>query len=73
MAGLIDKDAELARLDKLLAKLEADVPRVEGKLKNESYVKNAPAEVVEKDRARLAELAQQIAEYRAQRAKVERL
>jgi valyl-tRNA synthetase len=73
MAGLIDKDAELARLDKLLAKLEADVPRVEGKLKNESYVKNAPAEVVEKDRARLAELAAQIAEYRAQRAKVAKL
>jgi valyl-tRNA synthetase len=70
MAGLIDKDAELARLDKLLAKLEADVPRVEGKLKNESYVKNAPAEVVAKDRARLAELAAQIAEFRAQRAKV---
>jgi valyl-tRNA synthetase len=70
MKGLIDKDAELARLDKLLAKLEADVPRVEGKLANESYVKNAPAEVVAKDRARLAELAAQIAEFKAQRAKV---
>jgi len=70
MKGLIDKDAELARLDKLLAKLEADVPRVAGKLANESYVKNAPAEVVARDRARLAELGQQIAEFRAQRAKV---
>ena len=70
MKGLIDKDAELARLEKLLARLEADVPRVESKLANASYVANAPAEVVAKDRARLTELAQQIAEFKAQRAKV---
>jgi valyl-tRNA synthetase len=73
MEGLIDKGAELARLDKLIAKLEAEVPRIEAKLANQGYVSRAPAEVVAKDRARLAELAQQLAEYRAQRAKVEEL
>jgi len=73
LKGNIDKDTELARLDKLLARLEADVPRVEGKLANENYVRSAPSEVVAKDRERLTELANQIAEFKAQRAKIQAL
>ncbi len=63
----------LAGLRPAFDMLEADVPRVESKLANASYVANAPAEVVAKDRARLAELAAQIAEFKAQRAKVQAL
>ena len=37
MAGLIDKDAELARLQKELDRLTGEIKRVEGKLANESY------------------------------------
>ena len=41
MAGLIDKDAELARLSKGIEKLEKDVQRVKGKLSNENFVGKA--------------------------------
>src|SRR5690606_11873897 len=42
MAGLIDKDAELARLDKEIARLDGEVKRVGGKLANEGLLGNGP-------------------------------
>ncbi|PCE68826.1 valine--tRNA ligase [Salinivibrio sp. YCSC6] len=53
MAGLIDKDAELARLDKEIAKVEGEIKRIEGKLGNESFVSKAPEAVVAKEREKL--------------------
>ncbi len=57
LAGLINVEEELARLDKEKAKLEKLVAGKRGKLANENFVRNAPAEVVEKERASLAELS----------------
>lgn len=54
MAGLIDKDAELARLDKELEKVLKEIESIESKLANEGFVSRAPAAVVEKERERLA-------------------
>ncbi|HYQ38946.1 MAG TPA: valine--tRNA ligase, partial [Pseudomonas sp.] len=70
MAGLIDKDAELARLDKELARLEGEVKRVGGKLANEGFVAKAPAEVLDKERAKLAEAEQALAKLAEQRGKI---
>jgi valyl-tRNA synthetase len=56
MAGLIDKDAEIARLTKEIDRIQNDIPRIEGKLSNESFVAKAPAEVVEKEKTRLSEM-----------------
>ncbi|MBP9956396.1 MAG: hypothetical protein KBF00_04580, partial [Pseudomonas sp.] len=70
MAGLIDKDAELARLDKELARLEGEVKRVGGKLANEGFVAKAPAEVLDKERAKLAEAEQALAKLAEQRARI---
>ena len=70
MAGLIDKDAELARLDKELQRLEGEVKRVGGKLANEGFVAKAPAEVLDKERAKLAEAEQALAKLAEQRAKI---
>ena len=53
MEGLIDKDAERARLSKEVDKLEKDLARIEGKLNNSSFVDKAPAEVVAKEREKL--------------------
>ncbi|WP_130912800.1 valine--tRNA ligase, partial [Pseudomonas sp. Sample_9] len=58
MAGLIDKGAELARLDKEILRLQGEVQRVGGKLSNAGFVDKAPAEVIEKERAKLAEAEQ---------------
>ncbi|QBG35563.1 valine--tRNA ligase [Litorilituus sediminis] len=55
MAGLIDKEAELARLDKAIDKLTKEAGKVRGKLGNENFVGKAPAAVIEKEKAKLLE------------------
>ncbi len=56
MQGLIDKDAELARLNRELEKIGKDHKKIKDKLDNPSYVQKAPPEVVEKDKALLIDL-----------------
>jgi len=73
MAGLIDKDAELARLGKELTRLGKDLERAEGKLANPNYVSKAPAEVVDKERQRVLELRSALEKLEAQRAQIETL
>jgi valyl-tRNA synthetase len=51
LEGLLDFDAERARLSRELSRLEEDVAARGRKLANESFVQRAPAEVVEKERA----------------------
>ncbi|WP_044872012.1 valine--tRNA ligase [Pseudomonas sp. LFM046] len=70
MAGLIDKDAELARLDKEIQRLDGEVKRVGGKLSNEGFVAKAPADVIEKERAKLAEAEQALANLTEQRGRI---
>jgi valyl-tRNA synthetase len=50
LKGVIDFSAEKARLDKELAKAEADIRRVDAKLGNEKFVANAPEEIVEEEK-----------------------
>ena len=50
LKGVIDLSAEKARLDKELAKAEADIKRVDAKLSNEKFVANAPEEIVEEEK-----------------------
>lgn len=70
MAGLIDKGAELARLDKEILRLQGEVQRVGGKLSNAGFVDKAPAEVIEKERAKLAEAEQALAKLAEQHARI---
>ncbi|MBS7325697.1 MAG: valine--tRNA ligase, partial [Thiopseudomonas sp.] len=70
MAGLIDTAAELARLDKEIVRLQGEIKRVAGKLGNEGFVAKAPADVIEKERAKQAEYEQALAQLSEQREKM---
>ncbi|MGL9746732.1 valine--tRNA ligase [Enterococcus sp. DIV0170] len=52
LAGLINIDEEIKRLEKELAKWTGEVKRVQGKLANERFVSNAPENVVAEERAK---------------------
>ena len=67
LEGLIDKGAEIQRLDKEITKLEKVIKQSTGKLNNENYVAKAPAEVVQKERAKLAEMEQTLSQLQQQR------
>lgn len=53
MAGLIDKDAELARLNKEINKLDKDIQISQGKLNNDKFVSRAPEDVITQEKERL--------------------
>jgi valyl-tRNA synthetase len=55
LAGLIDLQAERARLEKEIGRRESEVQRLEGKLANASFVDKAPADVVDKERDKLTD------------------
>jgi valyl-tRNA synthetase len=67
LEGLIDKDAEIKRLDKEIAKLDKSIKQSSGKLSNENYTAKAPAEVVEKERLKLAEMETALSQLKQQR------
>ncbi|WP_294949398.1 valine--tRNA ligase [Sulfurivirga sp.] len=73
MAGLIDKDAELARLKKELDKLRKERERLEKKLANDNFVSRAPAEVVEKERKKLEDVLSALTNLEAQHEKIRAL
>jgi len=70
LAGLVDRQAEGARLDRAIAQAEEQRERSLRKLANEAFLDRAPAEVVEKERRRVAELETALAKLRRQRAEL---
>ncbi|WP_375057174.1 valine--tRNA ligase [Zobellella sp. DQSA1] len=73
MAGLIDKDAELARLQKELDKVSGEIKRLEGKLGNPGFVAKAPPEVVAKEQEKLADYRVTQTKLQAQHEQIESL
>jgi valyl-tRNA synthetase len=73
LAGLIDVTAERDRLGKQLGKTADDLGKVRRKLENQSFVANAPAEVVAKEHARIAELEQRAMQLEQQIARLAEL
>ncbi|KFN41976.1 valine--tRNA ligase [Arenimonas metalli] len=70
LEGLIDLGAETARLDKELKRIAGEIAKCQGKLSSETFVQNAPAAVVEQERARLADWTAQQAALQQQRSKL---
>ena len=70
MAGLIDKEAELARLDKEIDRKQKDRAKTEGKINNPSFVEKAPEEVVQKERDKLKDLDSALEKLNEQRVSI---
>jgi len=61
LEGLIDVAVEREKLSKDISRLEGSIAGVEKKLSNENFVKNAPADIVEKERAKLTDWKDKLA------------
>lgn len=68
LEGLVDLDAERARLDKEIAKVSAEREKSEAKLAK--FGSNVPAAVVEQERTRLADWSRQLAALSEQRGRL---
>jgi valyl-tRNA synthetase len=66
MSDLIDKDAEMARLNKEVERLEKEVVRVAGKLNNAAFTDKAPADVVAKEKEKLSAAEDALKKYQEQ-------
>jgi valyl-tRNA synthetase len=73
MKGLIDVDAERARLDKQMDKVQAELSKATGKLGNDNFVNNAPAAVVTQERERVIEFEKTIVQLTEQLQKLDEL
>ena len=73
MKGVIDVNAERARLNKQLAKIKAEIQKAKGKLGNEKFVNNAPAAVVTQEQERLADFERQLEQFDEQYARLDTL
>jgi valyl-tRNA synthetase len=70
MAGLIDKDAELNRLNKEIGRLENEVTRLSSKLANPGFTEKAPAAVVTAEKQKLVEAEASLQQLRSQLEKI---
>ncbi len=70
LEGLVDLDAERARIDKDLKRIEGELAKSTNKLASETFVQNAPASVVQQERQRLVEWNAQRDALLAQRTRL---
>ena len=71
LEGVVDFESELARLDKNMVKLDKTMKGVAGKLKNPGFVNNAPPEVVEGEKKKLAEMEEEKTKLTQLKARLE--
>ncbi len=73
LAGLIDRDAELVRLQREINRLEDEVKRLNGKLANNSFLTRAPEVIVNGEREKLANARTALENLNEQKKRIERL
>ena len=65
LAGAVDPEAELVRLDKEIGKTEKDLEALGSKLRNENFITRAPAQVVDEERRREQEARDKLEKMRS--------
>ena len=71
LEGLIDLDVERARLDKEIARQQSLLKSIRQKLANEAFVNNAPAEIVERERQKQADIEASLKKLQGYRQSLE--
>ncbi len=61
---LIDKDKEIARLEKEMAKVQKDIDFLSGKLNNEGFLAKAPEKLIDAEKAKLAKAEEKMAKIK---------
>ncbi|MEE1477295.1 MAG: valine--tRNA ligase, partial [Eggerthellaceae bacterium] len=70
LSGLVDFAAEQARIEKELGKLEKDRVKFDKKLSNPGFLSKAAPEIIEKDRAKLADIVERMDRLQAELAEM---
>ncbi|KAG1668255.1 Valine--tRNA ligase [Nymphon striatum] len=73
LGSLVDKEAEIARIEKAIGKVRGDMAKIEGKLNNERFVQNAKPEIVAAEREKLKEFQPTIENLEAALARIKAL
>ena len=73
LAGLIDKNAEIARLDKEIDRKQQDKFRAEGKINNPHFLNKAPADVVQREKDKLTDVIAALEQLEEQKVRVSSL
>jgi valyl-tRNA synthetase len=73
LAGLINKTAEIARLEKELAKVQIEIDKAKQKLNNPTFVDKAPPAVVTQEKERLIDFERNFKQLSEQKEKIARL
>ena len=73
LGSIIDRSAELKRLEREIKKLRNNLERSENKLKNTSFLAKAPRNIVEKEQTLVDNMGHSIAELEKQKQRVEKL
>ena len=73
MAGVIDIEAELKRLDKEIERQQKEVAKLDGKLSNKAFTERAPADIVEAEKQKKAQAETALMTLRRQRTQIEEL
>ncbi|MDH3347079.1 MAG: valine--tRNA ligase [Desulfobulbaceae bacterium] len=73
MKGLIDVEGELEKLAKDRIKLEKELQKIVGKLKNQKFLANAPQEIVEKEKGKETEISEKLTKNQEASARLQKL
>jgi valyl-tRNA synthetase len=73
LAGLINKTAEIARLEKELAKIQLEINKATQKLNNPTFIDKAPPAVVDQEKERLSDFERNFKQLAEQKEKIMRL
>jgi valyl-tRNA synthetase len=73
LAGLIDVAAELERIDKEINKIIKEIDRIQNKLNNQAFVKNAPADIVEKEKMKIQDYLKTKTDFESQKTRIQNI